>query len=624
MLKNKNIICISSIDWDFIWQGHQEIMSTFAKNGNRVLFIENTGVRKPTFKDIPRLKKRIAQWLQSAKGFRSVNDNIFVYSPVILPFPYSKIARIINKYMLVRAIRRWMRIADFRDPIIWTFLPTGTALDIIYAIDHTLLIYYCIADFYSLTDAPKEVKKTEDELIKMCDCIFAQGEELARKCRRFNDRVHIFPFGVNMETFETFTPSAKTLPDDLRNIPKPIIGYIGGIHKHIDFNLLKFAAESNPGLSFVLVGPLQTETPLLEGIKNVYLLGKKDFSDLPRYVHEFNACIIPYQKNDYTQTVFPTKLNEYHAMGKPVISTDLPEIAKFNAAHNNLIYIRNTPESFSAALTQAQKENSDSLIQARKVAARKNSWTARINEMSAHLEELLKEKHNTPPDWKETFLTMYRRSRQKACTIAAIALSAYFLLFYTPLVWMVARPLRIAQPPAQADCIVVLGGGVGETGKANQGYEERVQYAVELYKKGFAKHILFSSGYLYVYEEPLIMKALAISLGVPAEAILLEDKARNTYENIAFSKRILEKKGWHTIMLISSPYHMRRVSLVAKKIAADMKIIYTPIPYSNFYAHDTSIKRGILVNRISLAQLKALCYEFCATVIYIIKGYASF
>ena len=46
MLKDQNILCISSIDWDFIWQGHQQIMSMLAANGNKVLFVENTGVRR--------------------------------------------------------------------------------------------------------------------------------------------------------------------------------------------------------------------------------------------------------------------------------------------------------------------------------------------------------------------------------------------------------------------------------------------------------------------------------------------------------------------------------------------------------------------------------------------------
>ena len=140
MLKNENIICISSIDWDFNWQGHQETMTTFAKNGNRVLFIENTGVRAPNLKDIQRLRKRIINWFKSVKGFRREMDNLYVYSPIILPFPYSRIANWINKYVMITPIRRWMKIMEFHNPIVWTFLPTRTALNIINNVNNKFLI----------------------------------------------------------------------------------------------------------------------------------------------------------------------------------------------------------------------------------------------------------------------------------------------------------------------------------------------------------------------------------------------------------------------------------------------------------------------------------------------------
>ena len=155
MLKNQNIICISSIDWDFVWQGHQEIMSVFAKNNNKVLFIENTGVRAPNFGDIQRLRKRVVSWFKSIRGFRGEQDNLYVYSPLILPFPYSRIARWFNKRMLITPIKNWMKTMEFHDPIIWTFLPTGTALDVISGIEKKLLVYYCIADFYELCDYKK-------------------------------------------------------------------------------------------------------------------------------------------------------------------------------------------------------------------------------------------------------------------------------------------------------------------------------------------------------------------------------------------------------------------------------------------------------------------------------------
>src|SRR3989338_7857141 len=101
MLKNKNIICISTIDWDFIWQGHQEIMSVLAKNGNRVLFIENTGVRAPTFKDIPRLWHRLSNWRKGFKGVRKEMENLYIYSPLAIPFPYSRVAIKINRVIMI-------------------------------------------------------------------------------------------------------------------------------------------------------------------------------------------------------------------------------------------------------------------------------------------------------------------------------------------------------------------------------------------------------------------------------------------------------------------------------------------------------------------------------------------
>ena len=134
-------------------------MSAFASNGNKVLFIENTGVRAPNIKDVPRLRKRFISWFKGIKGFRRETDNLYVYSPVILPFPYSRLARLINKNILLSALKKWMKATEFHDPIVWTFLPTGIALDIANGLDNKLLVYYCIADFYELVSNPKKIKK---------------------------------------------------------------------------------------------------------------------------------------------------------------------------------------------------------------------------------------------------------------------------------------------------------------------------------------------------------------------------------------------------------------------------------------------------------------------------------
>ena len=236
MIRYKNIICISSIDWDFVWQGHQEIMNTFAENENKVLFIENTGIRSPNMSDIPRIKKRLINWFKSFRGMRQEKANLFIYSPLIIPFPYSKLASLINKWIMLGILRNWMRASNFTNPIIWTFLPTKISVDLIKNIDNKLSIYYCIADFDQLVKDTKKIRKTEEALLKTVDLVFAQGRLLKERCLEFNKHVAVFPFGVRGEVFQSFeqTPS-KEMPKDLASIRGKRIGYIGGIHKHISF-----------------------------------------------------------------------------------------------------------------------------------------------------------------------------------------------------------------------------------------------------------------------------------------------------------------------------------------------------------------------------------------------------
>lgn len=620
MKSNENIICISSIDWDFIWQGHQEIMATFAKNGNRVLFIENTGVRVPGIRDTARLKKRLFNWLRGIKGFRGISENLYVYSPLLLPFPYSRAAKWINKNFLLGSLRKWAKIMNFRDTIVWTFLPTGTALDIIDEFDYKCLIYYCIADFYELANTER-VRKTENALIKKADVIFAQGKSLEEKCRKLNANVHIFPFGVNINIFYAARNTLnKSDYNDISKIKKPIIGYIGGIHRHIDFDLLRYIATSNPDWSLVLIGPLQTDISNLKEIPNIFFLGQKDFQLLPGYIREFDVGIIPYLKNEYTDTVYPTKLNEYHILGKPVVATDLPEIFAFNQKNENLVLLAQIKEEFVQQIKNALEQKDSNLVNLRIESAKRHSWDIRIAEMSSVIEGAIQKKKIIGySDWQNRFRQIYRIARRKFIKVAFVFAILWLFVFYTPFIRYVARPLKIVNEPQQADVIVVFAGGVGESGKAGQGYEERVDSAVKLYKKGYATHLIFSSGTQFVFNEAEVMKSLAVSLGVPDDAIILEEKAANTYQNVLFTKEILDKRGWKKVLLISSPYHMGRVSLVVKKIAPQITFIYIPSE-SNFYSYDAKTQK-IISKWASLKQIKGIVHEYVGILYYWLKGH---
>jgi uncharacterized SAM-binding protein YcdF (DUF218 family) len=590
-------------------------MSAFAKNGNRVLYIENTGVRPPTVRDLPRLKKRILSWKKGLKGFRQLSDNLHIYSPILLPFPYSRIARFFNRYFLIGPLKRWIRAAGFYEPIVWTFLPTLTALGIIDNIpDRRLLVYYCIADFEELVKTAKKIRNSEKRLIGSCDLVFAQGETLQEKCRKQNENVFISPFGVNTEVFEEFQANQlKEAPQDIKDINRPIVGYVGGVHRHIDFSLLKLLAQNRPDWSIVLVGPVQTDTGELPELPNVFILGERKFSQLPSYINEFDVCIIPYRYSGFTDTVYPTKLNEYHMLGKPVVSTALPEVIKFNRENNNLVTLAKTPEEFVQGVQKALSDNNQALSDLRKQSARKNSWQVRIEKMSALMEEAIERRRlDIQARWKENLIRFYILTRRRLMQLGCACIVIYLLLFKSPFVWFLAGPLKVSDAPRQADAIVVFGGGLGEAGRVGQGYEERVEHAVRLYKEGYAPRLLLVSGYAYRFKEAQIMKILAASLGVPQEKIYLRDDARNTYEYVNFTKEIMEKMDWDSILLVSSPYHMRRASLVFDKAVKDAQIIYTPIPKSLYYDHS----RGT-----SLGHIRGILHEYLAIIYYWWKGW---
>ncbi|MCM8790584.1 MAG: YdcF family protein [Candidatus Omnitrophica bacterium] len=612
MLKNEDIICISSIDWDFIWQGHQEIMTRLARNGNRVLFIENTGVRAPRVSDFGRIRKRIANWRKGVRGIRKIEDGLYVYSPIVLPFPYLRIARFINKKLISSVLFRWLKSVGFSEPIVWTFLPTALSLDIIEKIEPKALIYYCIDSFKASSKGAEKIRKSEERLIKRSDIVFVTSDELARYCRQYNDRVHYFPFGVSIENFQKAFNQMVPVPADMVNIKRPIAGYIGGIHKWIDLELVEMVADALSDVSFVFCGPIQTDVEKLKKHPNITFLGYKPTEELPMYVKEFDVALIPYRITEYTRNVYPTKLNEYLSVGKRVVSTNLPEVVKFNRENGNIVSVSSSAQGFCDELKTALSSPRDPNETARAIeAAKKNSWASKLEEMSSLIESILEEKRRIKEvSWRSNLANIYRRTG-KRFAIACVAIAyLYFALFHTPLIWWVASPLAVKSEPEISDAIVVLGAGTGESGKAGQGYEERVYTAVKLYKEGLAGRIIYISGYKYIMREAHVMKALSVSIGVSERDVMVDDSPSNTYDMIKSLAAMARSSGWKSIILVSSPYHMLRVKLLCDRYLSDVKFYFVPVEQSAYYSKGHTVK---------LEQIKGILHEYAAIVYYKFK-----
>jgi uncharacterized SAM-binding protein YcdF (DUF218 family)/glycosyltransferase involved in cell wall biosynthesis len=609
----RDIVCVSSIDWDFIWQGHQEIMSRLAAQGSRVLFIENTGVRPPRVRDLPRLRQRIRNRLKGTGGFREERPNLFVLSPIVLPLPYSRVARWINRWLLMRALRPWMRVTGFYRPIVWTFLPTPLAVDLIRDLDPQLTVYYCIDDLASSSAAARKIVTSEQRLFREADLVFVTSDRLRQRAAQFSDRVHLFPFGVSVERFEEVRASDDSLPQDIRDLRRPIIGYMGGLHQWVDQELVAAVASRLPQATLAMVGPAQTDVSTLERCANVTLFGQRPHADVPRYVKAFDVGIVPYRLTEYTANVYPTKLNEYLVMGLPVVATDLAEIRRFNADHGEIVEVAGDADAFARAIERALAPATEPQIARRIAVARQNSWSSRITAMTALIEEAIERRSASRQRWDETLRRMYRRARVRVVQAALGLLAVYLLVFHTNLLWWAAAPLNLSAPPRASDAIVVFAGGVGESGKAGGGAQERLKQAIDLYKAGYAPDLVLSSGFVYSYREAEVMRALAIDQGVPASHIFLEQRATNTHENVTFVDAMLAEHHWKSILLVSSPYHMRRALLVWRKVAPDVQVVPTPPAESQFYDHAGG--------GASLEQVRGIFQEYVAIAAYWRRGW---
>ena len=214
--------------------------------------------------DLPRVRQRVRNWWRGTKGFRVERPNLFVLSPIVVPLPYSRLARWVNRVILRRSLQRWMRVTGFSRPIVWTFLPTPLARDLIAEVDPTLTIYYCIDDLASSSPEARRITPSEQQLFRDADLVFVTSEKLRERAAEFSARVHLFPFGVSIKTFEQVKRDKLPPPADIAGIKRPIVGYVGGLHQWVDQGLIADLARRMPDVSFVMVGPPQVDVSRLK------------------------------------------------------------------------------------------------------------------------------------------------------------------------------------------------------------------------------------------------------------------------------------------------------------------------------------------------------------------------
>jgi len=161
---------------------------------------------------------------------------------------------------------------------------------------------------------------------------------------------------------------------------------------------------------------------------------------------------------------------------------------------------------------------------------------------------------------------------------------------------------------AQADAAVVLGAAVWTT-EVSPVFKERINHAIILYRKGQVRKLIFTGGQGNPGEptESSAARDYALQSGVPASAILIEEKSHNTYENILYAKQLADAHGIKKVLIVSDPLHMKRAMAMATDagLAADP----SPTPSTRYQglksqvgllAHETYYYIGYLLRRLFL------------------------
>jgi glycosyltransferase involved in cell wall biosynthesis len=406
MLHDRNIICISGIEWDFNWQNAQEMCSRLAAAGNRVLFVENMGIRSPGLKDAGRVWKRLRNWSQAlrTRGVRRVGKNLYVCSPLVLP-PFGQ-SRGANARVLLPRVVRAARRLGMEDALILTYLPTDTALDLVRQLrtPQSVVVYYRIDNLAALTPHAEELRQSERALVEVSDLVLANSAELARQPSELSDNVHVFPPSVNLNAFTPeggaagsngdshLPPEVLESVERVRRLSHPLIGYVGAISNHINGEMVEESVRRRPEWSWVFVGPGDAPLKGLGDLPNVHFIGQQPHHSLANFIREFDVCIIPYRLNSYTVTVVPTKLNEYLAVGKPVVSTNLPAVRHFEEQHGVLTISDEAPENFLRAVESAMNRSGAQEATRRRAAAAHGDWDKRLEEVSALFEAAFRAK----------------------------------------------------------------------------------------------------------------------------------------------------------------------------------------------------------------------------------------
>ncbi|CAA6816476.1 MAG: Glycosyl transferase, group 1 [uncultured Aureispira sp.] len=393
MIKNTNIVIFGLQPWDIqIGSNCKNIALELSKH-NRVIYVNRPLDRISWLKGKkdPISQNRIAVLKKEKEPLEQINENLQVLTPTVIMesvqwlnskslFQYLTKK---NSQKLAKNIKQSLDELNIKEFILFNDSAMFQGIELKKILKPQLFIYYIRDYLIAQPYFKKHGAVAEEKLIKQADWVVTNSTYLAKYAKKYNEKSFFIGQGCDLEMFQP--QDIKFIPPALSVIKKPIIGYVGNLtSQRLDIDLLVYLAKSKPNWSLVLVGgeDEKFKKSLLHELDNVHFLGFQKPESLPAFIHGFDICINPQLLNEMSIGNYPRKIDEYLAMGKPVVATKTEGMLMFSD-HVSLAVDKH---EFEKKIEQLLKNNSTELSEERIKFANSHSWENSVNIMAELLQ----------------------------------------------------------------------------------------------------------------------------------------------------------------------------------------------------------------------------------------------
>jgi glycosyltransferase involved in cell wall biosynthesis len=371
-LRGQDMLCFSH-DWTGDPLSKTHLMRLLAHD-NRVLWVNSIGYRTPqlgTKNDLSRIVRKLKA---AAQPVTEVEPNLFVMNPLVVPAWGRASIRKLNASFLAWQVKRVMRRLKFRNPINWVFNPAAGILA--RRLGEKWVIYYCVDEYTAFSGVNRAaLTEVEADLLAKSDLVIVSAEKLLTAKVSPNAPTRLIRHGVDYDHFRKAIDPNTQIAEELRGLPRPILGYFGLIADDwVDVPLLVQVARSFPNGTLVMLGKSTMDLTTLEREPNVRLLGRQPYESLPCYSKGFDVALIPFPISPVTLSANPLKAREYLAAGLPVVSTAIPEVEVLGECR-----IGRNADEFVEQIRAALAEPGPNAARSARMA--RESWAARLDDI---------------------------------------------------------------------------------------------------------------------------------------------------------------------------------------------------------------------------------------------------